>query len=227
MSVVCLDLDGTLEDSRADMVAAVLRVRRGLSLPERAGDDFVAHVNRGMPHLYAHCFAEHLDGVGPDDPRRAALIEAYAADYGAHIADQTRLYEGMADALAALASQHVLALVTNKPEALSAKLLAALGVDQHFAAIIGGDTLAVSKPDPGPLREGIRRAGGGPAVFVGDSRGDIKCAAAAGVPVIWCAWGYLDTPGPAAPDAFAERPSELPAVVAELLALVVAAKGGR
>lgn len=223
MTVICLDLDGTLEDSREDMVAAVQRLRARLGLPARPDEDFRPHVNQGMDHLYARCFAEHLDGTDPDDPIHAALAAAYAADYGARIAEHTTLYPGMTDALTALAARGPLALVTNKPEALSAALLAALHVADHFAAIIGGDTLPVAKPHPDTLAEAIRRAGPAitatpPALMIGDSAGDIRCARAFGVPVIWCAWGYADTPGPLAPDATAKHPAELVALVDALLA---------
>ncbi|MEZ4434765.1 MAG: HAD-IA family hydrolase [bacterium] len=223
MTVVCLDLDGTLEDSREDMVAAVQRLRARLGLPPRPDADFRPHVNQGMDHLYARCFPEHLDGLDPDDPIRAALAAAYAADYGARIADTTALYPGMAETLAALADRWPLALVTNKPEALSAALLAALHVADHFATIIGGDTLAVAKPHPDTLAEAVRRAGPAiaatpPAIMIGDSAGDIRCARDFGVPVIWCAWGYAAAPGPLPPDATAHHPAELPALVETLRA---------
>lgn len=219
MTVICLDLDGTLEDSRDDMVAAVQRLRARLDLPDRPDADFRDHVNRGMPHLYAHCFAEKLAGLDADDPERSAIVGAYAHEYGGHIAEQTRLYDGMADALDALAERGPLALVTNKPEALSTALLAALRVIDHFAAVIGGDTLTVAKPDPATLTEAVKRAGGhGPAIMIGDSAGDIRCARAYGAPVIWCAWGYAETPGDVAPDHTAEHPRDLPALVDALIA---------
>ena len=121
MTVIALDLDGTLEDSRTDMVSSVQRIRARLGLPERSAEGFLDHVNRGMPHLYRHCFAEHLEG--DDGSRLGALETLYTADYAAHIVDTTRLYDGMEAALATLADLGRLALVTNKPEALSDQLL--------------------------------------------------------------------------------------------------------
>lgn len=220
MTVICLDLDGTLEDSREDMVAAVQRVRRKLKLPPRVDEDFRQHVNQGMDHLYRTCFAEVFVGRGAESSEEtmASLRLAYTEDYGARIAEATRLYDGMAAALEVLAEMAPLALVTNKPEGLSLKLLAALGVADRFAAVIGGDTLAVAKPDPAVLDAALARTGGAPAIMIGDSAGDIRCARAHGTPVIWCAWGYAETPGPVAPDAIAKHPSELPAIVERLLA---------
>lgn len=218
MTVICFDLDGTLEDSRDDMVAAVQRVRGALKLPPRVDEDFLPHVNRGMQHLYRTCFAEAFEGEADGDAATLAhLTEAYAESYAADIANTTTLYDGIAQVLSELAEVAPLALVTNKPEALSQKLLAALGIADRFVAIIGGDSLPVCKPDPGMLDAAMARAGGAPAVMIGDSAGDIRLAKAHGTPIIWCAWGYADGPGPIAPDAVAEHPSDLPRLVAELL----------
>ena len=87
MTLVAFDLDGTLEDSRNDMVASVQRVRKHLGLPQRPDQDFRPHVNRGMGHLYEVCFEEYLsDGVDAD---RSELVQLYTQDYGRHIVDET------------------------------------------------------------------------------------------------------------------------------------------
>lgn len=216
--LIALDLDGTLEDSRDDMVAAVLRVRAALGLSEQPGDSadrFRPHVNAGMDQLYRSCFADFLTAGGALADVRAA----YEADYLAHIADATRLYPGTAAALAELAELGRLACVTNKPERLSIALLAALGVGDLFAAVIGGDTCPEGKPSPIVLAEASRRIGRtGAAVMIGDSVADVRCGMSFGASTIWCAWGYASSPDPAAPDHTAASPAELPALVRQLLA---------
>ncbi len=149
MSIVALDLDGTLEDSRADMVDAVVWTREHFGLEHLPPEDFRAHVNRGMDHLYRHCFFEYLAATGEDG--YDAVKTEYTARYGSHIAVKTQLYPGMADALNALAAEHHLALVTNKPEGLSRTLLDALAIGDLFGAIVGGDTFERSKPHKEPL----------------------------------------------------------------------------
>jgi phosphoglycolate phosphatase len=208
--LLTLDLDGTLEDSRDDMVAAVQRLRATWGLPARPDADFRPHVNRGMAHLYRVCFEER--GAAEADIR-----DAYAAEYGAHIADATRLYDGWVETLPRLAERARLAVVTNKPEALSEQLLTALGVRDHFAAVIGGDTCVAGKPDPVMIATAAERANVGTAarvIHVGDTQGDIRCARAFGARAVWCAWGYLDAPptDPAA-DATVAHPAELLTVV--------------
>ena len=115
--------------------------------------------------------------------------------YRAHICDHTQPYPGVPEVLAALRAQGVaLAICTNKPEDLSRRLIDALGWRDHFDAIIGGDTIATSKPDPAMLRLAIKNSGGGPAVLVGDSLVDVQTARAAAVPCIAVAFGYADRP---------------------------------
>lgn len=221
--LIALDLDGTLEDSRADMVAAVQRLRRAWSLPARPDEALRPHVNRGMEQLYRSCFDDYLADAPAEraDARLAEVRDAYEADYLAHIVDQTRLYPGMEAALSALAELGHLAVVTNKPERLSRALLEALGVLHRFAAVIGGDSCAEAKPSPMPLAAAARACGieaeagtrAGRVFMIGDSAGDIRCGRAFGATVIWCAWGYVAEPGDMAPDHMARMPDELPALV--------------
>lgn len=212
--LIALDLDGTLEDSRDDMVAAVLRVRAKFGLSEQAGETFRPHVNAGMDHLYRNCFADYFAAGGGIDDVRAA----YEADYLAHIADTTRLYPGVDEALVELAALGRLACVTNKPERLSAALLATLGAGRLFSAIIGGDTLPESKPSPTVLAEASRRVQRtGAAVMIGDSAADIRCGRAFGATTIWCAWGYAADPGAETPHHTARTPRELPGLVRRIV----------
>jgi len=213
--LIALDLDGTLEDSRDDMVAAVLRVRGRFGLSEQPADNFRGYVNAGMDHLYRSCFADYLGAGGGVDDVRAA----YEADYLAHIADATRLYAGIGDALVELAALGNLACVTNKPQRLSAALLEALGVGRLFSAVIGGDTCPESKPSPVVLVEASRRVGRtGAALMIGDSAADVRCGRAFGATTIWCAWGYAADPGAEAPHHTARVPDELPRLVRSLIA---------
>jgi len=206
VKLVCLDLDGTLEDSRDDMVAAVGRVRGAFGLAPRPDGLIRPNVHRGMPHLYRVCFDEITD--------LPALTDAFEADYGAHIAERTRLYPGVAEALAEIADFATLACVTNKPEVLARALLTQLGVAPRFATVIGGDTCAAGKPDPRMLHAAAERAGfdpcAGTSFMVGDTPGDIRLGQAYGATTVWCAWGYADAPGERAPDLVAHDPADLP-----------------
>jgi phosphoglycolate phosphatase len=215
--LIGLDLDGTLEDSRTDMTAAVQRVRAALGLASRSDDAIRPWVNRGMDQLYRTCFDDYING---DDSRLRAVRERYEADYWANVAHDTRLYPGIADSLAQIAERGRLAVITNKPERISHRLLDVLGVVKHFSAIIGGDTCAKSKPDPIVLSEAAKRCGfvtgRGRAVMIGDTTADVQLGRAFGARTIWCAWGYSTQPGEA-PDFVAHQPDQLPGLVATAL----------
>ncbi len=204
------DLDGTLVDSAPDLHAATDRMMARLGLPGFTRAEVVAMVGDGARALVTRALAAR--GRGFDQ----AACEAFLADYTHHAAVATRPFAGIPEALAALAQAGWrLAVCTNKPEAAARALLAALGLARHFAALGGGDSFPVRKPDPGHPLATLRLAGGHPeaAVLVGDHRNDVAAAAAAGLPCVFVAWGY----GPA---AMAEGAAAVAHTPADLLALL-------
>lgn len=216
MRLVGIDLDGTLEDSREDMVAAARRVRSALGLAERADAELLPFVNGGMEQLYRKCFDDFL-AQGDARAREQTVREAYEADYLAHVAVRTRLYDGVAEALGELAKLGALACVTNKPERISRRLLDVLGVGALFTTVVGGDSCADIKPNPIMLRAAAERCGfdatAGKAFMIGDTAGDIKLGRAYGATTVFVRWGYAPELPSEAPDHVAEHPSELPRIV--------------
>ncbi len=181
------DLDGTLIDSRADLAAAINRTRADLGLPPLPLDAIVAMVGEGARRLVSRA----LDGI-EGEPLDRALVR-FLAHYEPRCTVETRPYPGIAGLLAAEAARRPLALLTNKPERPSRAILDAFGWSPHFAAVVGGDTLAVRKPDPGGLAWIAGRLGRplSGLVLVGDTAIDADTAAAAGCPFVWVEWGYV------------------------------------
>ena len=213
MPLVAFDLDGTLEDSRPDMVAAVDRVRRELGLPPRSYEASVAWVNQGMPQLYAKCFD---DFGGPV----AEVQDRYLRAYEEGICDATRAYPGIAAALDVLAGEATLAVVTNKPHRHSQLLLERLGLLVHFATIIGEEDTPEPKPSPKALACAVDAIHpSGTIVMVGDSRGDVRMANTYGARSVWCAYGYYSRAdlGDLLPDRVADASTDLAEKVLELL----------
>ncbi|WP_375396235.1 HAD-IA family hydrolase [uncultured Sphingomonas sp.] len=179
--IVGFDLDGTLVDSAADLSAAV---NHALSVDGRAMlpvDQVRPMIGGGVRLLLERAMAATGDA---DAARIDALLPVLLDHYAAHIAVHTRPFPGVVAALDALAARGVtLAVMSNKLERLSVALLDALGLRNRFACIIGGDTIGIAKPDPAPIREMIRRCGGGRAAFVGDSHFDVAAAHGANIPV--------------------------------------------
>ena len=209
------DLDGTLADTSGDLIAAANHCFRDMGV----GDVLVpvkdAHIAlRGGRMM----LSRGLERVGQYDESTVdayypVLIEAY----GAAINHHTVLYPGAMAAVEALQSDgYGVGICTNKPEGLADTLLLSLGVRDAFSSLIGADTLPVRKPDPQPLFEAARRAGGDPAktCLIGDSDTDRNTAKAAGVPSV------LVTFGPSGEDMAALQPEALLANFAELPAIV-------
>jgi phosphoglycolate phosphatase len=222
VKLIALDLDGTLEDSRADMVAAARRVRAQLGLPAREDALLAPWVSGGMDQLYARCFDDFVAG---DPARHEQVRQAYEADYLECVAVTTKLYGGIEPALRELAGLGALACVTNKPERISRRLLDVLGVGSLFRAVIGGDTCLRAKPDPVMLEAAAERCGIAPGageerksrvVMIGDSTADIALANAFGATSVWCAWGYAAWEGDLPADFVAQAPHDLAQIVAHI-----------
>jgi phosphoglycolate phosphatase len=172
-------------------------------------------VGDGAPALVERAFAAR--GQAPD----AAALGAFLADYSANAAVRTRAFPGVPETLRTLADAGwLLAVCTNKPQAPARTLLAALGIDQYFAAIGGGDSFAVRKPDPGHLLATLQAAGGTPAraVMAGDHHNDMLAAAGLGMPAIFASWGYGGPEVGAQAAAVAAHFADLPAIAGRLLA---------
>lgn len=187
VGAVAFDLDGTLIDSRHDLAAAVNRMRGELALPALAVDDVLGMIGEGARHLVRRA----LGGApAADDLDRALAI--FYRQYDDECTRRTRPFPGVDALLAELAPRLPLALVTNKPERFSRKIVAHLGWGGLFDPLIGGDSLPTRKPDPAGLLAVATRHGVDPReiVLVGDSRVDATTARAAGARFVWVEWGF-------------------------------------
>lgn len=192
LDVLAFDLDGTLADTVPDLTVALNYTLAQIGRPIVDAQAVRSMVGHGVRALLRRSLAATGE-------QSEALVERaypiFVDHYGRHLCVGTRAYEGVERTLDALAERNIaLAICTNKPEDLSRRLIEALGWQDRFAAIVGGDTLTVRKPDPAPLFAAIDRAGGGRAVFVGDSITDVDTARAAALPVIAVSFGFSDRP---------------------------------
>jgi phosphoglycolate phosphatase len=207
-----LDLDGTLVDSVPDLAAALNRLMHSRGLAGFTSPEVQAMVGDGARALLERGFAARSSVMDN------AALPAFLDDYTANAAIDSRAYPGVAATLETLQAQGwTLAVCTNKPEKPARALLEALELDGFFAAIGGGDSFPVRKPDPGHLLATLAACGGDPAraVMVGDHHNDIHAAAGAGVASVWASWGYgLDVTGAS---ANAAAFVELPGVVENLV----------
>ncbi|MEP1327428.1 HAD-IA family hydrolase [Pseudophaeobacter sp.] len=219
MRTVIFDLDGTLADTSGDLLAAANACFRQMGLGDvltEPGDAATA-LRGGKMMLTAGLKRVGQYDLQTVDDYYPVLLEAYQGAIHHH----SYLYPGAMDAVEALKTAgYGVGICTNKPEALAEQLMQSLGVRDAFASLVGADTLPVRKPDPAPLFEAARRAGGDPAktILIGDSDTDRNTSANAGVPSV------LVTFGPAGgdmaalkPEALLHRYQDLPGLVAELI----------
>ncbi|MFN8641645.1 MAG: HAD-IA family hydrolase [Candidatus Binatia bacterium] len=210
--LVIFDFDGTLADTVGDITTGLNRVLDEAGLPPAGEVQVRAWVGHGVRRLIGQA-------IGSDEPGRVeALAARFRVHYEACCLDTTALYDGMNAALAALAERHTLAVLSNKPQRFLDRIAEGLAIRPRFAAVVGGDALAVSKPDPAAIAHVVARIGGAAARvwMVGDSAVDVETGRRYGARTVGCAWG-LRGPGElraAGAEVIVEHPSALPAVIA-------------
>jgi phosphoglycolate phosphatase len=197
--IIGFDLDGTLVDSLRDLAPALNHALTTAGRPQVAGEQVRAFIGGGTKLMLKRAL-EHTGGPLPEDEFEAAQGELLTY-YEAHIADRTVPYPHCLEALDSLAERGCkLAVITNKVEVFSRKLLDALGMTDRFDVILGGDTLGPgrAKPAPDMIDAAILMCGGAKETtrfaMIGDSSYDIRAAQNAGVPAVAVSFGYNDRP---------------------------------
>jgi len=189
--VLVLDLDGTLVDSKPDLVAAVNAAIAVEGLPGVSTQIIGETVGQGARAMIARAFEHHKKPLTEETSKHlmGLLVEYYTNNVAVH----SRPYAGVQAALDKFRENGwLLAVCTNKPVHLANLLLEALEMDAQFNAICGVDTFDVCKPDGEHILKTIEMAGGIPAgsVMVGDTATDINAAINAALPSIAVDFGY-------------------------------------
>ncbi len=223
MGTVVFDLDGTLADTSADLLAAANACFRALGHGEVLGPGDALTAFHGGRAMLALGFSRL--GYGGEAEIAASYPRLLAA-YEDGIDRETRMYPGAAAAVERLrAAGFATAICTNKPEGLARLLVDRLGVAGLFDALVGADTLPVRKPDPAPYRLSVTGAGGVAArsILIGDTDTDRRTAYAAGVPCVLVTFGP-EGQGIArlAPEALLHAYADLPGLAARLMPEAVA-----
>ncbi len=205
------DLDGTLVDSSRYLAAATNAALQRLlpGTPEIPLPVVISFVGEGARVLVERALRHARSGIPADE-----VLPVFFECYSERLLDTTRLYDGIREALDALAGQ-TLAVLTNKPGHFSRRILEGLGVAPRFARIWGAGDVPARKPDPGGLLRLAAELGADPAEawMIGDSAIDVRTARAAGVRIAGALWG-LDPPAlqAAGPDRLLAHPREITAL---------------
>ena len=223
--LIVFDLDGTLIDSRQDLVdsANALIVERG-GRP-LAAEVITRMVGEGAATLVRRALdAANLSADSASVPRFLEL-------YGARLLDTTRPYPGIPGVLEELSREATIAVLTNKPEAPTRTLLDALGFAPFVRTAIGGDGAFPRKPDPAALRHlmAIHGSEASATVLVGDSRIDFETALAAGTRLCLARYGFGYEQFPVSElrgdEGLVDRPDEIPAILRRLTPFRVSSSG--
>lgn len=189
LRLLVFDLDGTLIDSRKDLVEAVNATLVQFQLPTQDESRIASYIGDGAAVLVQRALA-----AGGADPSVApAALEAFLAYYRIHKLDHTRLYPGVLETLTELQANLPvkMAVLTNKPVRPSIEICEALGLSPFVFRIYGGNSFATKKPDPEGLHKLMAEAGAKPdeTVMIGDTDVDIRTAKAVGAWSIGCRFG--------------------------------------
>jgi phosphoglycolate phosphatase len=216
--LVIFDLDGTLIDSRLDLVHSVNAALRHIGRPELPDDVIASYVGDGAPILIQRA----LGGETVDEATVRRGLEFFLAYYREHKLDHTTVYPGIAEALAAIQNSgngtpRKLAVLSNKPVGPSRKIVDALGLGPFFSQVYGGNSFPTKKPDPEGARKLLEELGVHPeqAVIVGDSHTDVETGRNAGLWTVAVTYGFAPhTLEETAPDVTLNHPQELTTVFA-------------
>lgn len=183
IELLVFDLDGTLIDSKADLVQSVNATLEYLDRDPIDAETIYSYVGRGAPALIAQALGQ---GVTEAEAERG--LEYFLQYYRVHKLDNTTLYPGVEEALLKMANgthspERILTVLTNKPVYPSRDILRGLGLGSLFRFVYGGNSFDTKKPDPAGLNYILEQTGiaASCAMMVGDSDVDILTGINAGV----------------------------------------------
>lgn len=193
--LIIFDLDGTLAHTAPDLLGTLARITKPYGLEALNMDQFGQIIGHGAKAMISRAFA--INDQQLDDDTLEVLFNEFLKDYGANIANETTLFDGVLTAMDSLEQKgYSFALCTNKTESMARLLLEELNVTNRFKSITGGDTFEFRKPDARHLKETAKMAGFdiSDAIMIGDSATDINSAINANIPSVAVTFGYSDTP---------------------------------
>lgn len=187
--LLLFDLDGTLVDSSEDIANAANRTLKAMGRPEMSSAHIKDRIGWGVKML----LEQLMPDAGPDYIEEARI--KFLDFYGLRLTDHTCTYPGVRETMEYFeGAGKLMAVVTNKPEGLSVRILEELGLNRFFRMVVGGDTVENKKPHPEPLLKVLDGLGAEPekTVFVGDSPVDCASGKEAGVYTVGVTYGFRD-----------------------------------
>jgi len=211
IKLLIFDLDGTLIDSRLDLIHSVNAMLKHLGRPELPGDVIASYVGDGAPILVRRALGDPRDeGVMKEG------LEHFLGYYRVHKLDHTHAYDGIKEMLTVIRNSdgvsRQMAVLTNKPVIPSRAIVEALGLAEFFVHVYGGNSFSTKKPDPHGAQTLLRetKTPSHETLMVGDSSVDVITGRNAGLWTCGVTYGFAPhTLCEAPPDVTVDRPREL------------------
>jgi phosphoglycolate phosphatase len=211
IKLLIFDLDGTLIDSRLDLIHSVNAMLRHLGRTDLPGDVIASYVGDGAPTLIRRALG---------DPRDESVIKAglehFLTYYRAHKLDHTHVYDGVKEMLTVLHNSNgirrQMAVLSNKPVIPSRAIVEALGLAGFFTHVYGGNSFSTKKPDPKGAQTILKETRSQPeeTLMIGDSSVDVITGRNAGLWTCGVTYGFAPhTLCEAPPDVTVDKPHEL------------------
>jgi phosphoglycolate phosphatase len=215
IKLVIFDLDGTLIDSRLDLVHSVNAMLRHFERAELPDEVVASYVGDGAPMLVRRAL-----GDPEDEAFFKQALEFFLSYYREHKLDHTVVYAGIPEALRKIQANGAekndaarkMAVLSNKPVHPSRAIVDALGLGEFFVRVYGGNSFETKKPDPAGVRTLLRETNTTPeeAMIVGDSSIDVLTGKNAGIATCGVTYGFAPhTLCEVTPDAVVESPRDL------------------
>lgn len=201
------DLDGTLIDSKLDLVLSMNATLEFLGRKPLSQEQIASYVGGGVLLLVKRALGA---GASEEDVEKGIVF--FLDYYKAHMLDNTVPYAGVLECLDALQGQS-LAVLTNKPVKFSQAIIAGLNMTRHFRFIYGGNSFEKKKPDPVGLHTLLRDFNLSPRelMMIGDSDVDIQTARNAGTLACGVTYGFGSARLPESePDLLLDNLADLP-----------------
>src|ERR1700720_544725 len=183
---IIFDLDGTLIDSKLDLIHSVNAMLGEMKRAQLPAETISGYIGHGAPQLVARA----LGATATEEDLRHGL-QFFLGYYEEHKMDNTCAYPGVPETLAQL--NHVpMAVLTNKPERISVRILNSLGLARYFRVIYGGNSFEPKKPDPFGANKILQEFGmtARDALLVGDSEVDVQTARNTGTRAATVNYGF-------------------------------------
>jgi phosphoglycolate phosphatase len=187
IKLIIFDIDGTLVDSSIDITNALNYATEPYNLEKLTVKKTISMVGEGLTRLVEKLLGEDRSEILPE------VMDRFLDYYSEHLTDFTLPYPGVRETLEELRN-YKKAVISNKREFLTRRLLEKLELLKYFDIVMGSDSIGEKKPSPKPVIHVLKMLSLKPeeAIIIGDSNYDIDAGKAAGVTTMAVSYGFRD-----------------------------------